>query len=136
MSDRKNRRSTVFSSPMLESRNEQLSVLILKAEWLAEILDKGKRMELRGSRSRKVGSQIGLMAAKTEHIAGMATIIDCVGPMSLQYFLDTRTQHHCNQQHLPYTNTYGWILDDVVKLDMPLPHKRKKGVVVFSKYHY
>lgn len=114
---------------------EGTSVLILKPEWLDAILSRGKRMEIRGSLTHKVGQRIGLMASKTHHISGMATITGCVGPMAVDEFVSLENQHHCTTRNLPYKKTYGWVLDDVVTLPSPIPHQRKPGAIVFSTYH-
>ena len=110
-----------------------LSVLILKPEWLNAILDKGKRMEIRGMKTTKIGHRIGLMASKTDQIVGMATITECIGPMSLEQFASYKDMHHCTAG-LPYKTTYGWVLTDVQRLDTPIYHKRKKGVIIFSTF--
>lgn len=111
------------------------SILILKPQWLDEILHHGKRMEIRGTATHKVGRRIGLMASKTDHVVGMATITGCVGPMTQEVFEAHAEQHHVREATtLPYKTTYGWILEDVVVLPEPLPHKRKQGAIVFSTY--
>jgi hypothetical protein len=112
-----------------------MSVLILKPEWLNAILFEGKRMEIRGVSSKKIGQRIGLMASKTDHIMGMATITDCVGPMTVEEFISNEGLHHCTTGKLPYEKTFGWILDDVVAFDTPIPHKRKRGAIIFSTFH-
>ena len=112
-----------------------MSVLILKPEWLNAILFEGKRMEIRGVSSQKIGHRIGLMASKTDHIAGVATITECVGPMTVEEFVSNESRHHCTTGKLPYEKTFGWALDDVSALDTPVPHKPKQGAIIFSTYH-
>jgi hypothetical protein len=121
---------------MSDSCFDGMSVLILKPEWLNAILFHGKRMEIRGVPSKKIGQRIGLMASKTDHIIGVATITDCVGPMTVEEFVSKKSLHHCAINDLPYKKTFGWVLADVSALDTPVPHKRKRGAIIFSTFHF
>lgn len=111
------------------------SVLILKKQWLDEIVVGNKRMELRGCASRKVGKTIYMMASKTDEITAKATIGDCIGPLTLEQFSTFKDMHKSQQTALPYKKTYGWILENVQPVVPPLPHKRKQGCIGFSVYH-
>lgn len=111
------------------------SVLVLKKEWLDAIVDGDKRMEIRGSSTRKVGQVIYLMASKTDEIVAQAKVSACIGPMTKGFFLESVAFHKSPSTQLPYKKTFGWILEDVERLPQPIHHKRKQGCIGFSVYH-
>ena len=111
------------------------SVLILKKQWLNKILDEDKRLEIRSFRVKKIGHTIMLMASGTDHIVGSAKIEACIGPMSEEEWIAARPLHHCQSDVRPYAKTYGWKLCNVLRFETPIPHKRKRGAIIFSTYH-
>jgi hypothetical protein len=76
-----------------------------------------------------------MMASKTDEITAKATIVDCIGPLTLDQFSTFKNMHKSQQATLPYKKTYGWILENVEQVTPPLPHKRKQGCIGFSVYH-
>ena len=120
----------------MDQNTRTTAVLTLKPQWLQLVLHGGKRMEVRGTPTRKIGATIYLMASRTQHIVGTATITGCVGPMTEEDWTSSRDLHKCDTNTLPYKKTYGWMLDNVRVLAQPIPHVRKRGAIVFSTHYH
>ena len=111
------------------------SGLIIRHEPLEKILIGAKTWEMRPTRTTKRG-RIALIKKGTNLIYGVASVVDCKGPLSRDEVVTTEPFHRITQER--YDNDFevrkwrfAWVLESVVKLKSPIPYIRKSGPVIF-----
>ncbi len=90
-----------------------MDCLIIKEPYTDLILSGVKTWEIRGSRTHKRG-KIGLIKSGSGTIIGEADLVDCIGPLSLQEFLNNKDKHQSNSKELMYKKKLK--LDNVIDI--------------------
>ena len=109
-------------------------ILILQPFWLRKILQGEKVMEIRGFR----------LTCRTRH---RPFFLGCQGKIygraqlgfpqffeSIDTFKARANEHLVQTGHLPYKKTYGYALQDVVSLPIPIPYLQKRGSIGIVRY--
>ena len=107
--------------------------LVVKDPWVELILDGIKTLEIRGNRTLRRGT-IKLIKSGTGLIVGTVDIVD-VYELDLGFFEELKPLH-CIQlevPELPYPKTYGWLLENPVRYDVPIPYIHPLGAVIWVK---
>jgi hypothetical protein len=108
-----------------------MKALIIRKEWLDQILNGTKTWEMR-SRPTKVRGRILLIEAGSGHIVG-----ECVLYMSphrpiTDYPIDRFVhKHKVAHTELIKKWCYAWMLDKVERYDKPIPYDHPRGAVVW-----
>ncbi len=108
--------------------------LLIKSPWIEKILEGKKTWEIRGTNTRIRGT-IALIRSGSSLVVGTCELVNVVGPLSLSDFRKT-TKNHCVEpsavgEHLPYKETYAWVLSNVKPLREPVPYKHPRGAVIW-----
>lgn len=108
--------------------------LIIKPYWLERILSHGKRIEVRGSQTKKIGEKIYLIESKGKVVATAA--ISKVIKFDEQTWENTRPLHQVKMSYLSLTERYktpcGWCLEDVEPIE-PFDYVKHQGAVIWVK---
>lgn len=111
------------------------SGLIIKKEWLDKIFDKKdpKLLEVRGHGTKKRGT-ILLIESGSKCIVGQTDIIDSIS-LSQKDFYKMKHLHkiECSYDIIPYNNPHGWMLENTIKYENPIPYNHPKGAVIWVK---
>jgi hypothetical protein len=93
---------------------ETTRALKIHPKWLAQILARSKKIEIRGRRC-KVRETVSLMETGTGLIKGRARIADCRALTEEEHleFASTLASLH-------YKTPWAWVLEQVVTLDIPI----------------
>lgn len=105
--------------------------LIIKPYWTDLILSGDKTMELRSSNT-KIRGTIGLIKSGSKKVYGTVDFIDCI-LLSKELYYNYKDKHRVDKdfKEIPYNKLYGWILNDPIKFDEPIPYNHKKGCVIW-----
>ncbi|NRU52450.1 ASCH domain-containing protein [Clostridium beijerinckii] len=105
--------------------------LIIKPKWAELILNGEKTIELRGSNTNIRGT-IGIIKSKSKMVYGTVDLVDCI-PLSREEFYNTMVQHQVRESfdHIPYKKLYGWILENPIIYNEPIPYEHKQGCVIW-----
>ena len=118
------------------------SVLLIKSEYLNQILNGLKTIEIRScSCKSKINETIGIAYCgknyrnKSKQIVATVKIVDCkLYNNRFDYLNDIKKHLYIGDDiNLPYKNTYGWVFDDLKILDIPVVFEHKKGAIVWCK---
>ena len=109
------------------------SVLIIKPEWLALILEGIKTLEIRGTATTKVGQIIYLAASGDAQLVASCCVTACYGPLGQEEWVSLRSAHCVPDAVRPYRQTHAWEFSDVQRLSPPVPYVRKQGVVIWER---
>ncbi len=109
-----------------------MDCLIIKSPYIDLILSGVKTWEIRGSRTHKRG-KIGLIKSGSGTIIGEVELVDCVGPLSLQEFLNNKNKHQSSSKTLMYKKTYAWVIKNPKKFDVAKKYKHPMGAVIWVK---
>jgi len=119
------------------------SVLLIKPEYLNQILNELKTIEIRScSCKSKVGDTIGLAFCgksyrnKSKQIVATVKIIECkLYENNNDYLIDLNKHLYIGSDdlNLPYKKTYGWVFDELKILEVPIIFEHKKGAIVWCK---
>ena len=105
------------------------SILMIRPEWLREILN-GKTYEIRGKPCpAKIGKQIFLAASESSSVSATAVVLACHGPLSKVQWEESRKYHRVPGPRLYGECTYAWELKDVKSISPSILIKRKRGSV-------
>lgn len=111
--------------------------LVVKAPWSDYIVDGFKTWEIRGSKTH-VRGRIAIIQSGTGCIQGYASLVDCIGPLSMEW-LAAENRHHLldgdygDDYEMPYPKTYGWVFKDAFRLLEPIPYKHPPGAVIWVR---
>ena len=105
-------------------------ILLLKQNWLALVLAGDKTMEVRGKRLRAGECFFGWKGA----IYASATLDDAIEIPDAQQWESLRHLHRVPGNVLPYARTFGLPINDVERLNPPIPFHHPKGAVGIVKY--
>lgn len=108
--------------------------LIIKPYWLGRILSHGKRIEVRGSQTKKIGEKIYLIESKGKVVA--TAVISKVIKFDEQTWEDLRAAHKVDitfkELLKRYKTPYGWCLEDVREVT-PFDYEKHQGAVIWVK---
>lgn len=104
--------------------------IIIRPDRLTLILSGAKLMELR-KRHRRILGPVALIEKGTKRILGVASIVESVGPMNWEDFLQSQSAHAVESSRLRdvFEDGYriGWRLDGVRSLDVPVLNRNPRG---------
>ena len=116
-------------------REEIISVLIIKPEWLQKIMDPecGKTWEIRGRKCEKDGQVIYLAGSRTSTIYARVKFEGCHGPLTQDEW-EANVGRHCVRQHTrPYgARTHAYQFGELEVARHPIPFERKRGAVIWQ----
>lgn len=105
--------------------------LIIRREPLTKILDGSKTWEMRSMMTHKRGL-IGLVEKGSKSVLGVATILDCKGPIPRIELRAAFQYHGISEERLATAEyekyTFAWILADARRLMLPVPYTHRGGV--------
>lgn len=108
--------------------------LVIESKWVDLILDGKKTWELRSS-ATSVRGIIALIKKGTGHIYGLAKISGVRGPLTERELLESQNRHQVPQGFWqPFEDfkwRFAWELEELVKLDKPVPYTHPNGAVIW-----
>ena len=112
-----------------------MRALLIKSPWIDKILAGEKTWEIRGSRT-KIRGPIALIRSGSGQIVGVAELVDCLGPLSLDEMLKNVRKHRVDAARLKdngmsYKTTHAWVLKNAQRLDDPIPYKHPSGAIIW-----
>lgn len=99
------------------------------------ILDGKKTWEIRGRRTHANG-KIALIRGGSGLIVGTCNLVEVLGPLTLREFQNNANKTGLSASQtgsLPYQKTYAWVLENIIKLNRPIPYKHPSGAVIWVK---
>jgi hypothetical protein len=93
-----------------------MDAMLIRSPFIDEILAGTKTREFRGNATKKRGL-VALVKSGTGTVVGACKITGVEGPLSAG----------------PYRKTYGWIVEDAVQLERPVPYEHPYGAVIWVK---
>ena len=103
--------------------------LLIKPIWLNRYYSGEKTLEVRSSNTKKRGT-IALIECKSGLITGVCNLVDSYR-LKQDRFLKEHHLHLVDKTW--YKKTYGWVFEDVTKLDKPIPYYHPPGAVIWVK---
>jgi hypothetical protein len=111
--------------------------LIVRSPWVEFILEGQKKWEIRGTATAKRG-WIALIRGGSKTIVGACRLVDVVGPLTHERWLETVEEHQTPEdelrQGLPYPRTFAWVLADVFAFSTPIPYCHPSGAVIWVSF--
>lgn len=121
------------TSPMLEAAPATGDrILVLRENWLAEILSGNKTMEIRGRRMKEGYVWLGCRRI----IYGRAYLGPPTQIQTKAKWRSLRSQHCVHGPRLPYSKTFGFPLSDVVQLHPTARYIHPKGAIGIVRYKH
>ena len=105
-------------------------ILVLRREWLQQILDGRKTLEIRGARLREGDVWLGSRCA----VFGKARLGSAVPICTEQEWAALRPQHLVAGAALPYKTTWGLPLQSVMRLRDDVPFLHHRGAIGIVKF--
>ena len=106
--------------------------LIIDEPWISKILDGEKTWEMRSTRTSKL-ERIALIRKGSGLVVGLATIVECRGPLN-----DAQLSESIDKHRVPVSRIgkwrYAWVLQDVQRLEKPIPYRHRAGAVKFVRF--
>lgn len=103
--------------------------LVIDEPWISKITGGEKTWEMRSTTTKK-RERIALIKKGSGTIVGTATIKDVVGP-----FNDDQISANFGRHRVPINMIgkwrYGWVLENVNKLETPVPYVHRNGAVTW-----
>lgn len=105
--------------------------LIIRKPHIDNILNNGKRLEMRSSRTDRRG-HIGLIESASGLIVGTCELVDCWElPKSKREYL--QSAHQVKDHSLLEKWKWAWELDAVNPLEKPIPYTHPQVAVIWVK---
>lgn len=113
-----------------------LDGLIIKKKWLNMILSRKKILEIRGSKTSKIGSDIYLLESGSSLIKGKCRIKGVI-PITKEFW-ESNIDKHCvsityEELLKIYKKPYAWELTDVKEFSEQHHYNHPKGAVIWVK---
>lgn len=128
------RQLTWFADHAAEGRPAPPTRALMVREPYAERIVSGiKTWEMRG-RATRIRGLIGIIAGGTGTIVGVATLVDCLGPLDRREYYGGWRQRGADapaDNPLPYATTYAWVLADARRATPVVPYHHPSGAVVW-----
>jgi len=107
--------------------------LIIDQPWIGKILRGEKTWEMRSTRT-SIRGPIALIEKGSGTVVGVASILNSLGPMSLQDISNNQVKHRVGSeiytQH-DYKWNHAWVLGEVRPLSHPVKYRHKPGAVIW-----
>jgi hypothetical protein len=111
-----------------------MTALIIDAPWIDHILSGKKSWEMRSQATSKRG-RIGLIRKGSGTIAGEATLVDSLTPLTRAEMLETIDKHQIPVELLLTGGVdkwrYPWVLEDVERYPTPVRYDHPNGAVIW-----
>jgi hypothetical protein len=108
--------------------------LIIESAPMAKILDGLKTWEMRSSATRLRG-RIALIQKGSGKIMGLATLNDCIGPLTPSQVQNNEAMHRISAERLcdPRVSKYkfAWVLENARRLSTPISYRHPSGAVIW-----
>ncbi|OYT87915.1 MAG: hypothetical protein CFE46_11980 [Burkholderiales bacterium PBB6] len=105
------------------------SAIVIAEPWISMILRGEKTWEMR-SRTTNKRERIALIRKGSGVVVGVATIADCIGPLS-----DDQIELNQYKHRVPTSDIgkwrFAWILREIRLLDVPVPYAHTAGAVIW-----
>ena len=128
------RQLTWFADPEAEGgQAPPTRALVVREPYAGRIVSGIKTWEMRG-RATRIRGLIGIIAGGTGTIVGMATLVDCLGPLDLGPYQAAWRQRGADapsHDPLPYPTTYAWVLADARRATPGVPYAHPSGAVIW-----
>jgi ASCH domain len=116
------------------SKEDDMHGLIIGAEPIEMILDKLKTWEIRG-KNTSVRGRIALIKSRTKTVVGFADLVGVLGPLSMSKMRKNASKHRSTAEEyrngFGYEKIYAWQLENVERLNKPIPYKHPSGAVIW-----
>lgn len=110
--------------------------LIVKPKWGNRILYHGKRLEVRGSKTSKIGVELYLLESGSSRIKGTFCIERCI-PINRNNWEKLKPLHQVDISYEElvkiYPTPFFWKLSDVAPADEVLFYEPHRGAVIWVK---
>jgi len=107
--------------------------LIIDQPWIGKILRGEKTWEMRSSRT-SIRGPVALIEKGTGTVVGVASILDSLGPLSLQDISESKAKHRVGPEiytQQDYKWTHAWVLGGVMPFKNPVRYRHKPGAVIW-----
>lgn len=108
--------------------------LMIKSPHIDNILAGQKTWEMR-TKPTKVRGRIALIKSGSGTILGEATVVDCIGPLTLRDKQANMSKHLISPERLELPEVakyvYAWVLEDAKAYPKPLPYDHPSGAVIW-----
>lgn len=111
-----------------------MDVLVIKSPHAENILDGLKLVEIRGSRTSKVGERIGIAISGTKHVYGETTLKDVIrfNPQTWEEFKWAHLSRYTFEEICQiYRQPYGWIMLEPYRYPEPKRYYHPPGAVIW-----
>ena len=109
----------------------RMNALIVKEPWATMLVMGEKTLELRTTRTKKIGQEIYIAKAGTKTLIGKVTIESCQLLTDQEYHL--LADKHKALGVYPHRQVYGWFLTDAIPFEKPLPYTHPRGAQIWVK---
>jgi len=111
--------------------------LLIKSPHIENIIEGRKTWEIRGSKSKELNNEIGLIKSGSGLVVGKCKIIAVHGPLTRADFEKNTDKHLVESSRIDevlarYKTCYAWELADISKLKLPVPYKHPNGAVIWT----
>jgi hypothetical protein len=104
--------------------------LIVREPWISVILEGGKTWEMRSKRAN-IRGRVGLIQQGTGAVVGVATLVDCLSPISREAYASYHQRHaippNMQEECVQRGWVIPWVLQATERLTAPVPYKAKSG---------
>ena len=112
-----------------------MRALLIRQPWIGLILAGKKTWEIRGSRT-SIRETIGLIHSGSGTVVGVCELVDCVGPLTAEEFLNNAQKAGMRPDEAKlgwYRKTYAWVLEMPRILQRPVPYAHRHGAVIWVR---
>lgn len=107
--------------------------LIIDQPWIGKILRGEKTWEMRSTRT-SIRGPVALIEKGSGTVVGVASILDSLGPLSLQDISENLKAHRVGPEiytQSDYKWNHAWALGEVIPLSHPIKYRHKSGAVIW-----
>lgn len=108
--------------------------LVIRSPWIDLILTGNKTWEMR-TRPTSIRGRIALIKAGSGLIVGTAELVECLPALTHERMTETQHYHAIPEAQIEGAMknswTTPWVLDDVVRMESPLPYVHPSGAVTW-----
>ncbi|NBN77690.1 hypothetical protein GWI72_05340 [Microvirga tunisiensis] len=111
--------------------------LVIRDPWIEHILQGRKDWEMRAQKTSTRG-WFGLIRQGSGTVVGLARLVDCGPALTLDEMIAAHDHHCISEAEIRSGKVARWVipwkLEDVRKLDRPVPYEHKNGAVTWVKF--
>ena len=112
-------------------RRSAKQALVVKKEWLKEILDGRKTWEIRSKSTSKRGWIHFAQSQAGGKLMGRARLTDCIRVPKKDFPKHYNKHRVSNLKLVPYRSIFAWVLEDAEEFDKPFDYRHKQGAVIW-----